>query len=138
MNPPLPPSTAAPPATASASASATRALSAAWRVGIWGLVVSVLLAAYIGYWERRSLRNEIRELAAERTELLASTMRVSMQVLYSLQSLHAATGRIEPLAFALFARDARQRHPELLALKWAPQVSGRRARQLRGRDAARL
>jgi signal transduction histidine kinase/CheY-like chemotaxis protein len=97
--------------------------AAAWRVVALGIAISALLAAYIAFWERRGVQEDVRDLTSERTELLASTMRVSMQVLYSLQSLHAATRGITPDAFALFARDVRQRHPELQALEWAPRVN---------------
>ncbi|MES2823596.1 MAG: CHASE domain-containing protein [Pseudomonadota bacterium] len=87
-----------------------------------GIACSLLLAVYVAHWERAALHNELRELATDRAQVLYSSMRSSTEVLYSLASLHAATGDIRLEHFAPFARDAIQRHPELQAVEWIPRV----------------
>ncbi len=91
---------------------------------LWiGLLLSMLLSAYVYHWEHISLRNELRELAKDRAQVLYSNMRSSTEVLYSLASLHTATGAMDPGQFTLFALDAVRRHPELQAVEWIPRVS---------------
>jgi signal transduction histidine kinase/CheY-like chemotaxis protein len=87
-----------------------------------GIGCSLLLAVYVAHWERAALHNELRELATDRAQVLYSSMRSSTEVLYSLASLHAATGDIRLEHFVPFARDAIQRHPELQAVEWIPRV----------------
>ena len=87
-----------------------------------GVTCSLLLAFYVAHWERAALSNELRELANDRAQVLHSSMRSSMEVLYSLASLHAATGDISLEHFVPFARDAIHRHPELQAVEWIPRV----------------
>jgi signal transduction histidine kinase/DNA-binding response OmpR family regulator len=90
---------------------------------LWiGFVCSVLLAVYIGHWERNALHTELRELANDRAQVLHSSMRSSTEVLYSLASLYTATGNMNPGHFRAFARDAVIRHPELRAVEWIPRV----------------
>ena len=90
---------------------------------LWiGLVCSLLLAAYVSHWERNALRTELRELAGDRAQVLQSSMRSSTEVLYSLASLYAATGTMDPEHFRAFAQDAVQRHPEVRAVEWIPRV----------------
>lgn len=90
---------------------------------LWiGLGCSLLLAVYVGHWERNALRTELRELAGDRAQVLQSSMRSSTEVLYSLASLYAATGTMNPEHFRAFAQDAVQRHPEVRAVEWIPRV----------------
>lgn len=90
---------------------------------LWiGIACSLLLAVYVGHWERNALRTELRELASDRAQVLQSSMRSSTEVLYSLASLYAATGSMNPEHFRAFARDAVQRHPEVRAVEWIPRV----------------
>lgn len=90
---------------------------------LWiGLGCSLLLAVYVGHWERNALRTELRELAGDRAQVLQSSMRSSTEVLYSLASLYAATGTMNPEHFRAFAQDAVKRHPEVRAVEWIPRV----------------
>lgn len=88
-----------------------------------GCALSLLLALYIAQWERRALHDEVREHSQERSELLRSTLRHSMQVLHSLAALHRATGVIHQAHFSVFSKDALARQPELQAVEWIPLVS---------------
>lgn len=108
---------------------------------LWiGLFCSVLLAFYVAHWEHRALRNELRELAKDRAQVLYANMRSSTEVLYSLASLHAASGGMALAHFTRFGQDAVMRHPELQAVEWVPRVAGHereayeRARQAQGHN----
>lgn len=104
--------------------------SQSWRAivlmpALWiGVCCSILLAFYVSHWENQALRNELRELAKDRAQVLYANMRSSTEVLYSLASLHAATGEMALEQFTRFAQDAVIRHPELQAVEWVPRVAG--------------
>jgi len=87
-----------------------------------GVLLSVLLAAYIARWERQAWYSELQDLAKERVQLLHSTLRQSMEVLHSLGALYESRGTMAAADFQVFAREALQRHPELQALEWIPRV----------------
>jgi signal transduction histidine kinase/CheY-like chemotaxis protein len=91
---------------------------------LWlGIVLSVFLAIYVAHWENTVLRNELRELAKDRVQVLHSNLRSAGEVLHALGSLYAATGEMHEPHFHLFAQDAVARHPELQAVEWIPRVS---------------
>jgi signal transduction histidine kinase/CheY-like chemotaxis protein len=62
----------------------------------------------------------------EQVEKLQVTMLRSMEVLYSIASLHQAHGRIDREPFQRFVRQAIHRQPELQALSWNPHVPAAR------------
>lgn len=90
---------------------------------LWiGSALSVFLAIYVAHWENTALRQELRELAKDRAQVLQSNMQSASEVLHALASLHAATGTMQRDHFLLFAQDAVRRHPELQAVEWIPRV----------------
>ncbi len=61
-------------------------------------------------------------LVRDQAERLKVSMMRSMEVLYSIASLHAAEGEIQRGQFHQFVQQAIQRQPELQALSWNPRV----------------
>jgi signal transduction histidine kinase/CheY-like chemotaxis protein len=87
-----------------------------------GAVLSLGLFSVIRGWERRELEGRAASLAHNQVEKLQVTLLRSMEVLYSIASLHAADGRIERNQFGKFVSQALVRQPELQALSWNPVV----------------
>lgn len=95
-----------------------------WILGtlVLGLALSVIVFARLRAWERRDLEKRAADLVEEEMEKLRISMLRSIEVLYSITSLLATTGAMEPAAFRAFVRQALARQPELLALSWNPVV----------------
>src|SRR5689334_9207977 len=79
-------------------------------------------------WEQRELKKHAADLAHEQAEKLQVSILRSMEVLYSIASLHAVHGGITRWQFHEFVQQDLARLPELQALSWNPVVpAGRRA-----------
>jgi len=80
-------------------------------------------------WEQKELEKHTSDLAREQAEKLHVSVLRSMEVLYSISSLHAAQGELSRREFHDFVQQALARQPELQALSWNPVVpAGQRAR----------
>jgi signal transduction histidine kinase/DNA-binding NarL/FixJ family response regulator len=73
-------------------------------------------------WEQKELKKHAYDLAQEQAEKLHVSILRSMEVLYSIASLHAAQGGITRPEFHEFVQQALARQPELQALSWNPIV----------------
>ncbi len=73
-------------------------------------------------WEQKELKKHALDLAQEQAEKLHVSILRSMEVLYSIASLHAARGGITRQEFHDFVQQALARQPELQALSWNPIV----------------
>ncbi len=87
-----------------------------------GVGLSLILFATIRNWEQSEVQKRAADLAHEQAEKLEVTIMHSMEVLYSIASLHAAQGKIERNEFRQFVQQALTRQPELQALSWNPLV----------------
>jgi len=77
-------------------------------------------------WEQKELKKHAADLAQEQAEKLHVSILRSMEVLYSIASLHAAQGGIERRQFHEFVQQALARQPEVQALSWNPFVPAAR------------
>ncbi len=68
------------------------------------------------------MKEEVRQLAQDRAELLRGQMLRSMEVLHAIASLYDADPEISRAEFRLFVNGALARQPELQALAWDPRV----------------
>jgi signal transduction histidine kinase/CheY-like chemotaxis protein len=101
------------------------ALEAKWpvlAVAGAGLLISLLVAQFFRLSEMRGLKEEVRQLAHDRAELLRGQMLRSMEVLHAIASLYDADAEISRDEFRLFVNGALARQPELQALAWDPRV----------------
>jgi len=87
-----------------------------------GIILSVGLAFTVRAWELKEMKQHAADLAHEQAEKLHISILRSMEVLYSIASLHAAQGGIRRQEFHQFVRQALDRQPELQALSWNPVV----------------
>lgn len=112
-----------------------------WIAGVLALGVALswgLFAAVRG-WEQRDQEAALSGLVQEQVEKLQVTMLRSMEVLYSIASLHQAQGQMDRDTFQRFVRQAIERQPELQALSWNPYVpSARRSEFEQAANAAGL
>jgi len=90
-------------------------LTPAWicAVLVGGVVLSLGLFGMIRGWERRELQGRAANLAHSQVEKLQVSILRSMEVLYSIASLHVADGRLERNQFGQFVGQALMRQPEL-------------------------
>lgn len=95
-----------------------------WIVGTsaLGIVLSVALFVTIRRWERDEMESRVSELVGEQISNLRLSMLRSIEVLYSIASLHATKQAIERKEFQAFVKRALNRQPELLALSWNPTI----------------
>ncbi len=77
-------------------------------------------------WEQKEMKKHAADLAHEQAERLHVSVLRSMEVLYSIASLHAAQGGINRRQFHEFVQQALARQPELQALSWNPVVPAAR------------
>ena len=91
-----------------------------------GVVLSVGLCFTMRGWEQKELEKHAADLAREQAEKLHVSVLRSMEVLYSIASLHAAQGGIGRQEFHEFVQQALARQPELQALSWNPVVPAAR------------
>ena len=77
-------------------------------------------------WEQKELEKYAADLASEQAEKLHVSVLRSMEVLYSIASLHMAEGGISRRQFHEFVQQALARQPELQALSWNPVVPAAR------------
>lgn len=89
---------------------------------ICGVLLSIALFFIIRGWERRSLRNELGNIAQERVEILQNKMLGLLEVLQSVAAFYSAKDEVTRADFDKFVSHARERHPELQALSWNPRV----------------
>jgi signal transduction histidine kinase/CheY-like chemotaxis protein len=91
-----------------------------------GVILSVGLYFTVRSWEEKELRKHAADLANEQAERLHVSVLRSMEVLYSIASLHAAQGTLSRRQFHEFVQQALLRQPELQALSWNPVVPAAR------------
>src|SRR5688572_28395125 len=101
-----------------------------------GTVLSLTLFVAVRGWEQREREAMTTGLVREQVEKLQVTMLRSMEVLYSIASLHQAHGNIEREQFSRFVRQALDRQPELQALSWNPLVPATRRAEFEQAAAA--
>ncbi|MGE3313336.1 MAG: CHASE domain-containing protein, partial [Limisphaerales bacterium] len=70
------------------------------------------------------------DLAHQQIERLRISILLSMEVLHSVDALHAAHGHLDRQHFRAFVQSALARQPELQALSWNPFVPGERRAEL--------
>lgn len=87
-----------------------------------GVILSVGLYFTVRSWEEKELNKHAADLAHEQAEKLQVSVMRSMEVLYSIASLHAAQGVINRRQFHEFVQQALARQSELQALSWNPVV----------------
>ncbi len=91
-----------------------------------GVVLSIGLFFTVRSWEEKELNKHAADLAGEQAERLHVSILRSMEVLYSIASLHAIHGEINRRQFHEFVQQALARQPELQALSWNPVVPAAR------------
>ena len=91
-----------------------------------GVFLSLALFFTIRGWEESEVEKRAADLTREQVGKLDITILRSMEVLYSIASLHAAEGRIDRKHFSEFVGQALARQPELQALSWNPLVTAAR------------
>lgn len=87
-----------------------------------GVVLSALLFAVLRGWEQREIEKRTSDIASEQAGKLQVSILRSMEVLYSVASLHAVEGQFSRKTFQDFVQQALHRQPELQALSWNPVV----------------
>ena len=90
---------------------------------ILGIALSITICLVIRGWERKSLQDELANLAQERVEILQNRMLGSLEVLHSVAAFYSANEHFSRGDFDRFVADARMRHPELQGLSWDPLVA---------------
>lgn len=108
---------AAPPESAPTRIPALCALTA-------GLLVSLLAAIGLKKNQDHALREEVRKLAQDRTEVIRAQLVRSMEVLQSVASFFDARGSVSREEFHAFVDRPLARQPELQALAWDARVPG--------------
>jgi signal transduction histidine kinase/FixJ family two-component response regulator len=73
-------------------------------------------------WEQKESQKHAADVAHEQAEKLQVSIMRSMEVLYSIASLHAAQSGITREQFHAFLQQTLARQPELQALSWNPVV----------------
>ncbi len=91
---------------------------------IAGALLSSALLLVLRERESQVRRDELRDLARERVEILHGQMLRSMEVLHGIAALFATRGEVSRAEFRSFVTSALARQPELQALTWDPRVSG--------------
>ncbi len=103
---------------------------------VGGVILSLGLFSVIRGWEQRELESRAANLAHAQVEKLQITLLRSMEVLYSIASLHATEGRIERNQFSQFVTQALARQHELQALSWNPAVPAAKKAEVEAAAAA--
>jgi signal transduction histidine kinase/ActR/RegA family two-component response regulator len=93
-----------------------------WTAILVGGALSVLLLLLLLRSEHERAREELRDLARERTEVLSTQVLRSMEVLHGIAALYAVRGEVSRAEFRRFVTGALARQPELLALAWDARV----------------
>ncbi len=101
-----------------------------------GVVSSLGLFWTMRGWEQNEMDEHARDLAHEQVEKLQVSVLRSMEVLYSVASLHASEGRLARRQFHQFVQQALARQPELQALSWNPIVPESRREEFEAEAAA--
>jgi len=91
-----------------------------------GVILSVGLYFTVRSWEEKELKKHAADFANEQAEKLHVSVLRSMEVLYSIASLHSAQDRVSRRQFHEFVQQALMRQPELQALSWNPVVPATR------------
>src|SRR3974390_2882634 len=89
-----------------------------------GLVLTVIVAAFIRSWVNEERQNRAAQVSAEHVEALRGHLIRSMEVLYSIASLFEARREISRQEFRDFVSDTLSRRPEIQGLAWDPRVPG--------------
>lgn len=91
---------------------------------VLGVALSLVMAGVLREAEKRELREDVRQIARDRMEVLRSQVTRSMEVLHAIASLYAARPEVSRAEFGAFVTGALGRQPELQALAWDPRVPG--------------
>jgi len=89
-----------------------------------GFSLTLVVAGILRNNERRELRETVRQVAANREEVLRGQVMRSMEVLHAIASLYAARESVSRSEFRVFVSEALALQPELQALSWNPRVPG--------------
>jgi signal transduction histidine kinase len=95
-----------------------------------GIVWSVALFIHLRQREHRDASIAAADLAHQQIERLRISILRSMEVLHSVDALHAAHGHLDRQHFGAFVQSALGRQPELQALSWNPTVPHARRMEL--------
>ena len=87
-----------------------------------GILLSATLFLYLRNREQQDATDAAADLAHQQVERLHVSILRSMEVLYSVDALHAAHGNLDRQRFRDFVQSALERQPELQALSWNPLV----------------
>jgi len=98
-------------------------------LGVGG-VLSLVMFLTIRDWEQHEVETRAADLIQEQVEQVQVTILRSMEVLYSIASLHTTQGRIERTQFREFVQQAITRQPEIQALSWNPVVPAERRKEV--------
>ena len=107
-----------------------------WVGGVFALGLLLTLMLFLAFRVRDVREREVAatEVVQRQVQELKVTILRSMEVLYSIASLHQAHGRMERDEFTRFVQQAIARQPELQALSWNPCVPASRRQEFE--DAA--
>jgi len=89
-----------------------------------GTALSLLVAGLLRSWEQREVREQVRQVAEERAEVLRGQIVRSMEVLHAIAALYDTRGAVSREEFGKFVATALARQPELQALAWDARVAG--------------
>ncbi len=87
-----------------------------------GVILSFALFVHLKGREQRDAIEAAADLAHQQIERLRVSILRSMEVLHSVDALHAAHGHLDRQHFRAFVQSALARQPELQALSWNPSV----------------
>gem|GEM_PF-2733364 len=95
-----------------------------WITGVLvaGVILSVFLFVHLRSRGHRDTAEAAADLAHQQIERLRVSILRSMEVLHSVDALHAAHGHLDRQHFRAFVQSALARKPELQALCWNPAV----------------
>src|ERR1700730_7651929 len=90
----------------------------------FGAVLSLVVSGLLHDWEQREARDQVRQVAQERAEVLRGQIMRSMEVLHAIAALYDTRDEVTREEFRKFVASALARQPELQALAWDPRVPG--------------
>ena len=91
---------------------------------VFGCALSLIIAGFLREAEKRELREDVRQIAQDRLEVLRGQVTRSLEVLHAIASFYTSRGEFSRAEFGVFVTDALSRQPELQALAWDPRVPG--------------
>jgi len=95
-----------------------------------GLLASLALHHFTQRAEHRRIEDEFFRRAFVRHALIAESLHVYEECLYSLRNLFASSDEVTPTEFLATTRDIRARHNGIQALQWVPIVPNARRAEI--------